>query len=389
MKKYLEAPVPAGEKERLISLRGLKILDTPPEERFDRITKLALSLFKVPISTITLVDSQKEWFKSCQGLDAREGKRSISFCGHAMLAESSFVVPDAKKDPRFAGNPMVSGKPFIRFYAAIPLRAVDGRRIGAFCIKDYKPRKFDFEKIEWLKTLASWAEIEINATDLSHALTARKQTELKLSELNDVLKILNKTLRHDLLNHLTVIKGNLNLILEGKKDISDLEDLNSDMDQSVDLIKQIGQLEATVSAGVFLKPFEARDLIEKVAKLFPLLKFNINGTGSVLADEALYSVIENIFRNAYVHGRTRKIDIGIKKKGNIVSISIADFGKGIPTKARNKLFAEGFKYGPSANHGLGLYIARRTILRYGGNIRISANHPTGAVFTLKLLSASQ
>lgn len=385
MKKYLEAPIPKDEKERLRSLRQLNILDTPPEERFDRITRLATRLFKVPISTITLVDSDREWFKSCQGLDAREGKRAISFCGHAMLADGFFVISDARKDTRFSKNPMVLGKPFIRFYAAIPLRSADGKRMGAFCIKDYKPRKINSEKIEQLKTLASWAEVEINAHELSRALIAREQAELKLSELNDVLKILNKTLRHDLLNHLTVIKGNFGFIPEEKKRYS--KDLNLALDQSVNLIKQIGQLETAVSSGASMKALEVRNLVEKAIKLFPLLKFNVSGTGIVLADDALYSVIENIVRNAYMHGQTRRIDIKIWKKNNIIGIDIADFGKGIPAGIRNHLFLEGFKFGTTANFGLGLYIAKRTILRYGGNIKVSANYPKGAVFKLLLPSA--
>lgn len=122
---YTEAPVPENEAQRLKSLYNLRILDTPPEARFDAITKLALSLFKVPISTITLVDSEREWFKSCQGLTAKEGKRAISFCGHALLADNFFIIPDARRDSRFAKNPMVLGKPYIRFYAAVPLRAAD------------------------------------------------------------------------------------------------------------------------------------------------------------------------------------------------------------------------------------------------------------------------
>ncbi|MBI2338446.1 GAF domain-containing sensor histidine kinase [Candidatus Daviesbacteria bacterium] len=387
MKKYQEAPIPADEKERLKSLKKLNILDTPPEARFDKITKLALTLFKVPISTITLVDSDREWFKSCQGLSASEGKRAISFCGHAMLAENTFIIPNALKDPRFAKNPMVIGKPFIRFYAAIPLKAADGKRIGAFCIKDYKPRRIGLENIERLKALASWAEIELNSHELSRALSAREQAELKLSELNDVLKILNKTLRHDLLNHLTVIGGNLNLMHERKKSIDDLEDLNLAIDQSINLIQQIGHLEATISSGASLKPFEVRNLVEKISRCFPMLKFNINGTGIVLTDEALYFVIENIVRNAYLHGQTKRVDIEIKRKDNIVEVNIADFGKGIPLGVRSKLFTEGFKFGSSANHGLGLYIAKRTVMRYGGNIKVSANYPKGAVFKLLLPAA--
>lgn len=373
---YTQAPVPKDEKERLASLYKLNILDTPPEARFDAITKLAVSLFKVPISTITLVDSKREWFKSCQGLINREGKRAISFCGHAMLSDNFFIIPDAKKDSRFAKNPMVAGKPYIRFYAAVPLKSADGKRIGAFCIKDYRPRKFDHKKREMLKYLASWAEIEINAHELSLALSAREKAEENLAEANDTLRLFNKILRHDLLNQLTLIKFKLDSI--GAGDMTN---------QSVALIKQIAQLEAGVSKGSTLKPFQVAGFIEGIKDHFPDIQFNIKGEGEVLADEAFESVIDNIVRNAKVHGKTKKIAIKIAKKNSSVQISIADFGKGIPSKIKNKLFTEGFKYGPSGNSGLGLYIAKKNITRYGGEISVLDNKPKGTVFLINLPKA--
>src|SRR3989344_4233430 len=115
------APIPKNEKERLASLHNLGLLDSHPEERFDQITWLATQVFQVPISTLTLVDAKREWFKSCQGLSKREGDRAISFCGHALLAADILVVPDTKKDIRFVDNPMVVGKPHLRFYAGVPL----------------------------------------------------------------------------------------------------------------------------------------------------------------------------------------------------------------------------------------------------------------------------
>lgn len=178
------APIPANEQERLAALRKLKILDTPPEEQYDRITRIAAHLFGVPISTVTLVDSNKEWFKSCFGLDNGEGDRAISFCGHAMLADGVFIIPDATKDPRFADNPMVVGEPYIRFYAGVALSSADGYRIGTFCIKDRKPRNLTGEEVVDLKALAAWAELEINSHDLSHAMETLKASQKKLEEIN-------------------------------------------------------------------------------------------------------------------------------------------------------------------------------------------------------------
>lgn len=175
-----EAPIPKNEKKRLFALHKLGLLDTKPEKRFDRITHLATRIFNVPISTLTLVDSKREWFKSCVGIPVREGDRAISFCGHALLAKKIFIIPDTKKDKRFADNPMVIGKPFIRFYAGVPIVDVRGERIGVFCIKDKKPRKFSKNDKEILKNLSSWAELEVNSRNLSIALEEEKKLRDKL-----------------------------------------------------------------------------------------------------------------------------------------------------------------------------------------------------------------
>ncbi len=158
----LEAPIPADEAERLAALRSLKLLDTKPQERFDRITRVAVKLFNVPISTLTLIDSDREWFLSLQGVAEREGPRARSFCGHALLASDVFVVPDTLKDERFHDNPMVVGPPHIRFYAGRTLYSASGKRIGVFCIRDTKPRVLTLEETQMLRDLSIWAETEVN-----------------------------------------------------------------------------------------------------------------------------------------------------------------------------------------------------------------------------------
>ena len=113
------APIPKNEAERMLAVKALEILDTAPETRFDAITKEATVRLKVPISTVSIIDKDREWYKSCQGTDRTEGPRSISFCGHAMAATDIFIVEDTLLDQRFRDNPTVVGSPFIRFYAGI------------------------------------------------------------------------------------------------------------------------------------------------------------------------------------------------------------------------------------------------------------------------------
>ncbi len=140
----IKAPLPHNEAKRLSALRDLVILDTPPEERFDRISAFAAKEFNVPIALVSLVDQDRQWAKSSSGmLDMQESPRDISFCGHAVAMAQTLVVPDALKDPRFADNPMVVGKPYVRFYAGALLRLPYGQVVGTLCIMDRRPREFD------------------------------------------------------------------------------------------------------------------------------------------------------------------------------------------------------------------------------------------------------
>ncbi len=155
---------PSDEESRLKNLHSLNILDTTPEERFDRVTRLARRLFDVPIAVVSLVDENRQWFKSCFGLDVLETPRDISFCGHAILGEGPFVIPDAQKDPRFADNPLVTGPPNIRFYAGVPLMFEDGTKLGTLCIIDEKPHQLSEDSLVDLVDLAKMAERELAAT---------------------------------------------------------------------------------------------------------------------------------------------------------------------------------------------------------------------------------
>lgn len=159
-------PFPEDEPERLEALRGLDILDTPLEARFDRVTRLAQQLFQVPIALVSLVDADRQWFKSQQGLGATETPRDISFCGHAILGDAIFVVPNALEDGRFADNPLVCGVPDIRFYAGAPLHSSSGHRVGTLCIIDRRPRSFSGEELRGLRDLADCVEAELEHTHL-------------------------------------------------------------------------------------------------------------------------------------------------------------------------------------------------------------------------------
>ena len=159
----LKAPIPENEKERMAAVKRLGLTDYKPENRFDLLTKKAVEELHVPISTLTVLDPQKEHYKSYQGLNEKDGQRAISFCGHALVTKYLFIIPDTTKDFRLANNPMVIGKPFIRSYIGMAL--FDHKTslpVAVFCVKDTKPRDFSLAEIDAFSLIASQAEEEIN-----------------------------------------------------------------------------------------------------------------------------------------------------------------------------------------------------------------------------------
>jgi len=157
------------EARRQRALLALQLLDTPIEERFERITRAASRELKMPMAAVSLVDRARQWFKSSRGIDACETGRDVSFCGHAILGTGTFVVADARKDRRFADNPLVTGEPNIRFYAGHPVKAPDGSPIGTLCVLDRKPRRFGKRARTVLRGFASTIEEELQAAGLSVA----------------------------------------------------------------------------------------------------------------------------------------------------------------------------------------------------------------------------
>ncbi|MDH5331327.1 MAG: sensor domain-containing diguanylate cyclase, partial [Aquincola sp.] len=159
--------LPLNEAARIDTLRALDILDTSPEERFDRLTRLAKRLLGVPIALVSLVDTNRQWFKSCVGLDATETPREVSFCGHAILEDEVLLVADAALDERFHDNPLVVGSPNIRFYAGCPLRVANGSKLGTLCVIDVVPRSPSAEDLQLLRDLARMVEQELGAVQLA------------------------------------------------------------------------------------------------------------------------------------------------------------------------------------------------------------------------------
>lgn len=154
-------PAPQDEAARLAALADSGLMDTPPEEVFDRLARLAAQVTACPIALVTLLGAQRQWFKARVGIEITETPRDWAFCSHALAAGAAFVVGDAGNDPRFAGNPLVTGEPHVRFYAGIPLADAQGRQFGTLCVFDREPRRLREREMRALHELAAIACEEI------------------------------------------------------------------------------------------------------------------------------------------------------------------------------------------------------------------------------------
>jgi signal transduction histidine kinase len=187
----MKAPLPDNETERLAALYALDILDSPPEQDFDDIVKLASTVCGSPISLVSLLDSDRQWFKARIGTDLIETNRDMSFCAHAVLGRDMLIVSDATKDARFADNPMVDKDGGIRFYAGAPLITTDGYALGTLCVMDREPRKLDIEQLQALRALArqvtSQIELRRHAKALANTTARLQELERRKDDLTELV----------------------------------------------------------------------------------------------------------------------------------------------------------------------------------------------------------
>ena len=194
--------LPKNEAERLKNLNRLKILYSPAEERFDRITRIARRVFDVPVALVTLISEDKQWFKSNQGLADIETPREISFCGHAILCQEPLIIQNTEKDPDFVDNPLVTSAPGIRFYAGCPIR-YGGTPLGTLCVMDMVPREFKPSDVDALKGLAAWAENELKVNRMSVAqmkLLSKLNESERRSMIDPVTRVWNRTAMDEVLD---------------------------------------------------------------------------------------------------------------------------------------------------------------------------------------------
>ncbi|MCA9388212.1 sensor histidine kinase [Candidatus Berkelbacteria bacterium] len=217
---------------------------------------------------------------------------------------------------------------------------------------------------------------------LSNLILKRVEAEKKTENLNDVLRVITRILRHDLMNKFTGIQDLIEVYGE-TKDKESIEIAHEAALSGKETIRNMKKLELLVAENHRLELYDLRTEIKAAAKDCKV-PFKVKGKGKVLADPALRSIFDNLISNAIRHGKTKKIEVDINKKGDLTEIEVIDFGKGIPVENREDIFLEGVTKGETGNTGIGLYIVKKTIERYGGKIWIEDNKPKGTKFVMQL-----
>jgi len=412
----MKAPLPVGEAARLQALRDYGLMDTPPEPAFDEIVALAGYLFRAPIALIPLLDEKRQWFKARTGLDVTEIPREHAFCSYTILEPDGMVVPDALADPRFASNPLVLGKPGIRFYAGTPLTTREGHALGTLCVIDTKPRPHpEPEQQQALQTLGRhlMAQIEVRYSSafLAKALLERRQAELEqqnrilehdreLNRLSESKDRFMAMLAHELRNPLASILNAVELlrsplpgeavgIIEGQvkhlsRLIEDLLDISRFTQGKITLKKATLDLVETVRAATrAMQPALAKEgqLFEVHLPEEPLW---------VKADPVrLEQIVSNLLINAAKFtGQGKQIRLSLEREATHAVLRVCDQGIGIPPEMQERIFepfvqVEGTR--TNGGLGLGLPLVRQLVQLHNGSVHVqSEGSGRGSEFIVRL-----
>lgn len=383
-----------NESERIKALQSYQVLDSLPEREYDDITLIASQICDVPITLISLIDEDRQWFKSKLGISAEETHRDISFCGHAILnPEQPLIIEDATKDDRFVDNPLVTGSPNIAFYAGIPLVDHDGFALGTLCAIDASPRKLSAQQIESLKALGRQVV----------QLLELRRSKIELEEKNEYLNRFTSIAAHDIKAPIHNIYFLSQLLIEDTKDIVSandtdlLEKIQFSAEKMTHLIN--GLLEYSRDHNQPEKHFKSILLTELESELKSMLLFDktcsIEFTATLSEIQShpilLTQVLTNLVSNAikYNDKENPSVSLRFSETESNYLIDVKDNGPGIPVEQFEKIFepfviqAAKDRFG-NKGHGLGLATVKKAIASLGGTIRVSSIAQEGTTFHIAL-----
>ena len=394
--------IPHDEEARLQILRSLDVLDTPAEERYDRLTRTAKRLFGVPIALVSLIDENRQWFKSCVGVSVSETSRDISFCGHAILGNEVFVIPNAIEDERFADNPLVVNDPKIRFYAGCPL-TINGHKMGTLCLIDTVARSFSAEDIEALKDLAHAVEQELENKELRIAKEAAETAARFKSEFLAAMS-------HEIRTPMNGVLGMLGLLENGKLEATQRDQVRIASSSAKSLLGIINDILdfSKIEAGKIdleMIEFDLKHELEDFRQsmwfkaqekgLTLILDTNKITYSNIISDPGrLRQILTNIVDNAIKFTEKGEVCINVsvyrdRNTQGHLRVDVTDTGIGVHPEKIKTLFdpftqadtSTTRKYGGT---GLGLSIVKNLCELMGGSIVATSILGEGSTFRVDL-----
>jgi len=382
------APAPDNELERLNALKRYDILDTESEEIFDQITGVAADYFGAPVSLITLIDENRQWFKSHHGTEIRETPREIAFCGYSILDEDVLVVSDAARDPRFADNPMVTGDEHVRFYAGAPLVTQDGFRLGTLCVLDREARPAATpHQIEVLRRLARLVTYELDLR-LAH--------RQRLEHLSIIA--------HELRSPLNAIMGFSDMMREevfgplgNPRYRAYAEDIHRGGRHLLSLVNDLLDL-GKLQAGKFELREEEVDLREVISEVLDRARAGAEKQGVTVAEaietdrprahvdrRAMVQILTNLISNAVKFSNQGGTVTARLRVEDAILIDVIDQGVGVPPEEIVKIF-DSFVQGrhTRGGTGLGLSIVKHLAEIHGGGASAQSALGVGTTVTIRL-----
>ncbi|MDX1700530.1 MAG: GAF domain-containing sensor histidine kinase [Melioribacteraceae bacterium] len=397
------ASFPPNEKERITNLKSYQILDTDFEEDYDEITKLASFICNTPIAIITLVDSNRQWFKAKVGLTIRETPRDHAFCAHALnKKEELLIVKDTLEDERFVDNPLVLDDPNIRFYAGAPLVTKEGFSLGTICAIDRVPRELSENQLNALKVLSKQV---IKLLELKRSNHLLKVKSIELKEVNETKDNFLSIISHDIKNPFFSILG-FSEILKTEMDELTKDEKNDLVDKIHSTSKETFKFLETLLKWSLMERGKVDiettniDLNEIICKIFSLLSGaaekkrislikDVSPNAEFVADEnMILSLFQNLISNSIKFTNIGgKVEIISRIKGDFIEIRVLDSGIGIEKERINNIFELTTKDSTKGTAGeggtgMGLPLCKQFVRKNGGNIKVESTVGKGTTFTI-------
>ena len=366
------AIIPENEEERLKVLEQYKILDTLPEEDYDAIAKIASGICNTPIALISLIDKNRQWFKSNHGLEERETPRELAFCSHSILKpDDLFIIEDASKDIRFFDNPLTTDNPNVIFYAGAPLNTSEGQAIGTLCVIDNKPKELNENQEEVLKLLANQV---VSLLELRKKNEELKIVNNKVTQLNEQLNNFAYRLTHDLKSPISGV----NFLVDVLK-LDHINLISNRMLYMGLLIDEILEYTKVNTENIVYEEFNLKTILNSIIE-------NIDFENKILFDATaldfkiksskigFLQVMQNLISNSRKFSDEDKIvlELDFKKDDTYYYFTYNDNGPGIEKEYREKVFEmfETLNNVNNENTGIGLATVKSIIKRLGGEIYI-------------------